>query len=56
MARTGHRPPTARTYSDTAARLYAGEARKFAAAELMTKYSLAGQTYWSKQTIRLPKV
>jgi hypothetical protein len=22
----GHRPPTARTYSDTAARLYAGEA------------------------------
>jgi len=30
------------TYSDTAARLYAGEARRFASSDLITKYSGAG--------------
>ena len=39
--------------SDKMARHYAGEARKFVAAELMRKYSVPGSTYRFRQTIRL---
>ena len=39
--------------SDKMARHYAGEARKFAAAYLMTEYSRAGQTNRFRQTNRL---